>query len=171
VTARLVPLDAADESAVETLLDRAFGPARKQRTAYRLRAGTKWLEPLSFGLVDGKTLIGSIQAWPLTLVHDTGESALVMTGPVAVEPDCQGRGHGQRLMAAHLAAAEAAGTLALMMIGDPDYYGRFFGFSAEATGGWQVPGPVERHRLLARLAPDAQLPRRGTLLPRTVTLA
>ena len=39
---------------------------------------------------------------------------------------------------------------ALMMIGDPDYYGRFWCFTSDATGGWQVPGPVERHRLLAR---------------------
>ena len=37
-----------------------------------------------------------------------------------------------------------------MLIGDPEYYGRFFGFSAEATAGWRLPGPVEARRLLAR---------------------
>lgn len=172
MTARIVPLAAVDGDAIEALLDRAFGATRKERTAYRLRAGTAWLEPLSFGLVDeGEALIGSIQAWPLTLAHDGGESMLVMTGPVAVDPTAQGRGHGRTLMKAHLAAAEATGMGALMMIGDPDYYGRFFGFSAEATAGWQLPGPVERHRLLARLAPGTRLPREGTLLPRTVALA
>jgi predicted N-acetyltransferase YhbS len=46
------------------------------------------------------------------------------------------------------------------MIGDPEYYGRFFGFSAEATGQWRLPGPVEMRRLLAapvagHLVPDA----------------
>jgi predicted N-acetyltransferase YhbS len=40
------------------------------------------------------------------------------------------------------------------MIGDPEYYGRFFGFSAAITGGWVLPGPVERHRLLARIKGD-----------------
>ena len=41
----------------------------------------------------------------------------------------------------------------MMLIGDPEYYGRFFGFSAERTADWRLPGPVERHRLLAR-GPD-----------------
>jgi predicted N-acetyltransferase YhbS len=51
-----------------------------------------------------------------------------------------------------------------MLIGDPDYYGRFFGFSAERTARWNAPGPVERHRLLARgdAVPDAS----GMLGPR-----
>ena len=38
---------------------------------------------------------------------------------------------------------------ALMLIGDPEYYGRFFGFTAERTGGWRLPGPFEPRRLLA----------------------
>ena len=50
-----------------------------------------------------------------------------------------------------LAAADAHGLGdALMLIGDPEYYGRFFGFDAGRTAQWRVPGPVERHRLLAR---------------------
>ena len=57
------------------------------------------------------------------------------------------------LMERALEAAETAavpGADALMLIGDPEYYGRFFGFSAEATAGWRLPGPVEARRLLAR---------------------
>jgi predicted N-acetyltransferase YhbS len=38
------------------------------------------------------------------------------------------------------------------MVGDAEYYGRF-GFSADSTGGWILPGPWEAHRLLARNAP------------------
>jgi predicted N-acetyltransferase YhbS len=55
------------------------------------------------------------------------------------------------------------------MIGDPEYYGRFFGFTADATGAWDVPGPVERRRLLARNADG--LPRTGMLAPRAFALA
>ncbi|HEX8387541.1 MAG TPA: GNAT family N-acetyltransferase, partial [Sphingomonas sp.] len=35
--------------------------------------------------------------------------------------------------------------------------GRFFGFTAERTSRWRLPGPVERRRLLARglAVPDA----------------
>ena len=52
---------------------------------------------------------------------------------------------------------------ALTLIGDPEYYGRFFGFAADRTARWRLPGPVERHRLLARgdAVPDVA----GTLGP------
>ena len=54
-------------------------------------------------------------------------------------------------MRASLAAAAAAELdRAMTLIGDPEYYGRFFGFTAERTGAWQAPGPFERRRLLAR---------------------
>src|SRR3546814_1097056 len=51
----------------------------------------------------------------------------------------------------------------LMMIGDPEYYDRFFGFSAAATFGWECPGPVERHRLLAQSVDGRALPGPGKL--------
>jgi predicted N-acetyltransferase YhbS len=63
---------------------------------------------------------------------------------------------------------EVAPDTPMAMIGDPEYYGRFFGFTADATAGWDVPGPVERRRLLARNG-DA-LPRTGALGPRTFAL-
>ena len=53
------------------------------------------------------------------------------------------------MMDAVVAAAKAQGTAPLMMIGDPEYYGRFWGFSAQDTSGWRAPGPVEQRRLLA----------------------
>jgi predicted N-acetyltransferase YhbS len=46
--------------------------------------------------------------------------------------------------------AEAArlGHTAIVLVGDAPYYGRF-GFSAEKTGMLAMPGPYEKHRLLA----------------------
>jgi predicted N-acetyltransferase YhbS len=52
-----------------------------------------------------------------------------------------------------------------VMIGDPEYYGRFWGFSAEPTAGWILPGPWEPHRLLARCDNPAVLPKEGSLGP------
>lgn len=113
----------------------------------------------------GGTLAGTIQCWPVALHLDRGGAVpLVMVGPVAIEPALQGMGHGRALMAAMQAAADALDMGdRLMLIGDPDYYGRF-GFSAECTGQWRAPGPVERHRLLGRgsALPDAP----GMLGPR-----
>ncbi len=145
--------------AVEHLLDAAFGSDRFGRTAYRIRAGTEAVPALSFALVEGGVLIGTIQCWPVAHRSPDGTATpLVMVGPVAVRPDIQRGGHGRVLMAHMLAAAETEADGALMMIGDPEYYGRFFGFDAEATGAWDLPGPYEKRRLLARAVNGHALP-------------
>jgi predicted N-acetyltransferase YhbS len=163
----ILPLNQIAAADVETLLDAAFGADRHGRTAYRLRAGTVAIPSLSFAAVDGGLLIGSLQSWPVRLETPSGESApLTLVGPVAVSPTFQRGGIGRMLMTHMLAVADAGETDALMMIGDPEYYGRFFGFTAEATGGWQLPGPVERHRLLARIRRADGVPSEGVIGPR-----
>lgn len=165
---QLRPLAEVEPAAVEALLDRAFGIDRKARTAYRLREGAEAVPALSFAAFDGDRLVGTLQSWPVALIGEGGAAEpLVMVGPVAVEPDVQTQGIGKALMEALLDAADAGGADALMMIGDPDYYGRFFGFRAAGTGGWQLPGPVERHRLLARTSGGRRLPAHGTLVARS----
>ena len=47
-----------------------------------------------------------------------------------------------------LAEAARLGHAAILLVGDAPYYGRF-GFSADKTGALAMPGPYERHRLLA----------------------
>jgi predicted N-acetyltransferase YhbS len=137
--------------AVEDILDAAFGADRFGRTAYRLREGTAAIPALSFALVEEGALMGTIQCWPvLHRAADGAATPLVMVGPVAVRPDIQRGGHGRTLMAHMLDAAETQADGTLMMIGDPEYYGRFFGFTADATGAWDLPGPFEKRRLLAR---------------------
>ncbi len=145
----LVPLAQIDPQAVEALLDRAFGTDRRARTAYRVRAGTTAIPELSFAaLLDDGSLAGTIQCWPVALACDSGESVpMVMVGPVAVEPVLQQGGIG-RVLTEHMLAV--AGDQPLMLIGDPEYYERFFGFIADRTGQWRLPGPFEARRLLAR---------------------
>ncbi|WP_374136438.1 GNAT family N-acetyltransferase [Sphingomonas sp.] len=138
------------------MLDRAFGADRRSRTAYRIRAGAEPVAAISLALVDGATLIGALQCWPVALHRDDGGRVpLVMVGPVAIAPPHQGHGHGTTLMLAMLERVRALGLAEpLMLIGDPEYYARF-GFTADATREWRVPGPVERHRLLAHGAVPA----------------
>lgn len=149
---QFVPISQIDPAAVEHLLDRAFGVDRHGRTAYRVRAGTLAIEALSVALAEGATLAGTIQCWPVRLAADDGKMwPLVMVGPVAVDSPLQNQGLGHQLMEHMLAAAETIGIGdRLMLIGDPDYYGRFFGFTTERTGRWRIPGPVDRARVLAR---------------------
>ena len=168
---RIERLAGTADTAIAALLDAAFGPDRHGRTAYRIRRGMAWLTDLSFAARDGAgDLIGVLQSWPVALETPAGEQApLVMVGPVAVVPEQQLHGIGRMLMDTLVATADALpaeAQLPLMMIGDPEYYGRFWGFSADATGGWDVPGPVERHRLLARLPHGARVPSAGMLGPR-----
>ncbi len=148
----LVPLHQVQPAAIESLLDTAFGTDRHGRTAYRIRTGMAPLDALSFAAMEGGRLLATLQSWPIELVRDTGAAQpLVMIGPVAVLPDRQRDGIGKRLMSHMLSVADGDATGdSLMLIGDPEYYGRFFGFSAERTGLWRAPGPVEQHRLLAR---------------------
>jgi predicted N-acetyltransferase YhbS len=148
---QLVPLSAVAPDRVEQLLDDAFGTDRHQRTAYRLREGMPVIAALSFAAIENGDLVGTIQAWPACVRDGQGSDPLILVGPVAVTPPAQGRGIGKMLMTRLLDVADAGAADAMVMIGDPDYYGRFFGFCADATAGWDVAGPVERHRLLARI--------------------
>jgi len=155
----LLPLSDMAPQAVEALLDAAFGADRFGRTAYRIRAGAEAVPALSFALVEDGALIGTIQCWPVAhRAADGAATPLVMVGPVAVRPDLQRGGHGRVLMAHMLEAAETHADGALMMIGDPEYYGRFFGFDADATGSWDLPGPFEQRRLLGRAVNGHGLP-------------
>ncbi len=161
MTIRLAPLSDADRQAVEDLLDAAFGADRHTRTAYRIRAGMAVIDALSFAAFENDLLVGTIQCWPVAV----GDAPVVLVGPVAVAPDRQRSGIGRMLMAQLIAVAPDT---PMAMIGDPEYYGRFFGFTADATAGWDVPGPVERRRLLARNGYG--LPRAGALGPRSFAL-
>jgi len=163
----IIPLGGVAPQAVEDLLDDAFGRDRHMRTAYRLRAGVDAIENLSFAALENGVLVGSIQSWPVQLADGERRNfPLILVGPIAVRPDRQRDGIGRMLTAAMLAVADAQGSDPLVLIGDPEYYDRFFGFSAELTGQWDVPGPVERRRLLARVRNDQPLPLKAALGPR-----
>lgn len=165
--ATIIPLAEVDPALVETLLDRAFEPERHTRTAYKVRQGVDWLTGLSFAaLEDDDMLAGTIQCWPVALTDPDGRAhPMIMVGPVAVLPEQQSRGFGKALMTASLAALDPRAPLPQVMVGDPEYYGRFWGFTNAGTGGWDLPGPFERRRLLVRCDNPAVLPKQGMLGP------
>ncbi|RQW40066.1 GNAT family N-acetyltransferase [Novosphingobium sp. LASN5T] len=164
---KIIPLADVDPALVEQLLDTAFEPERRQRTAYKVREDTEWLQGLSFAALDDDDMLaGTIQCWPVALNDGAGRAhPMIMVGPVAVMPALQGKGYGQALVTASLTAIDPRAPLPQVMIGDPEYYGRFFGFANAHTGGWRLPGPYEQHRLLCRTANPAVLPAEGMLGP------
>lgn len=166
--ATIIPLDQVDPKMIEALLDRAFEPDRQKRTAYMVREGADWLPALSYAALDDDDyLAGTIQCWPVALTDPQGGAhPMVMVGPVAVLPALQNEGYGKALTLAALATIDAGeNPLPQVLIGDVGYYGRFFGFSADRTGGWTLPGPWDPARLLVRCANPAVLPETGELGP------
>lgn len=142
----------ADVAAREALLDQAFGAARLRKTSQRLRQGRLPAEGLAFVAADGKRVVGTARLW--NIVCASGQPA-VLLGPVAVATTWRNRGIGAALVRHALRAARRLGHGAVILVGDAPYYSRF-GFSGDKTAAIQMPGPVERHRLLAlELVPGA----------------
>jgi predicted N-acetyltransferase YhbS len=135
----------ADVKAREALLDQAFGETRRRKSSERLREGRLPADGLSLIAAEGRRVIGTARLWHVACA--SGQAALLL-GPVAVAADCRNRGIGAALLRRALSEAHRLGHGAVMLVGDPPYYGRF-GFSVEKTAAVRLPGPFERHRLLA----------------------
>jgi predicted N-acetyltransferase YhbS len=149
-----------DVAAREALLDEAFGKRRWLKSSQRLRDGQRPADDLAFVATDGKRVVGTARLWDI--VCGTGQTALLL-GPVAVANECRGRSIGSALVRHALAAARRRGQRAVILVGDAPYYGRF-GFTVEKAATLRMPGPFERHRLLAlELIPGALKGARGVL--------
>lgn len=140
-----------DAPAIEKLHERAFGPGRFARTAFRLREGNPEIADLCFVARVGTFLVGSIK---MSRVH-IGETPALILGPLAVEPAFEGKGIGMNLMSRALDTAAAQGDRLVFLVGDLSYYARA-GFKVVPMGQVTLPGPVDPSRLLYReLAPGA----------------
>src|SRR4029077_9395138 len=128
----------------EALLDVSYGPVRFSKTSERLREGR--LPDLSFVATRGRRLVGTVRLWDVSA--GPGRPALLL-GPLAVAPDCRKRGIGSTLVQAALREAVRLAHRAVLLVGDAPYSGRC-GYSSEKSGALWLPGPYERHRLLAR---------------------
>jgi predicted N-acetyltransferase YhbS len=135
---------ASDAAAREVLLDGAYGPVRFEKPSQRLRAGRAAARGLSFVAVEDGRVIGTVRLWEVAA--GPGRTALLL-GPLAVDPACRNRGIGSALMQRALHDAGRRGHAAVLLVGDPAYYGRFR-FSAERTGGLWLPGLADKARLL-----------------------
>jgi len=135
------PLDAEP---IERLHERAFGPGRFARTAFRLREGSGHVLDLSFTSLVGTLLVGSVRITPVT----AGTVPALMLGPLTVDPAFEGRGIGTALMRRAIDAARARGQSLVLLVGDESFYSRF-GFKRVPPRQLELPGPVDPERFLA----------------------
>ncbi|HLS69152.1 MAG TPA: N-acetyltransferase [Kiloniellales bacterium] len=157
---QILPERPDDSALIDPLLDRTFGSDRKTRTVYRLREGICPLPELSFAAVqsDG-SLLASLRFWPILIE----EVPAILLGPLAVEPQHQGRGIGRALVRHGLNEARRQGHRLCIVVGDPSYY-RPYGFAAASPYGLVLPGPVDPPRFqVLELKPGALEGLRGLI--------
>ncbi|HEV7255007.1 MAG TPA: N-acetyltransferase [Mesorhizobium sp.] len=136
-----------DASRRENLLDRAMGRRRKLKSSEKLRRGRLPSPGLALAARDDTgRLVGTVRLWDVSL-GEGGAPALLL-GPLAVEPSLKRAGIGSGPMRKAIAEARRLGHKAILLVGDAPYYARF-GFSAQKTGRFAMPGPYERERFLA----------------------
>lgn len=141
----------ADGEARESLLDRAFGPARFHKTCQKLRAGR--LPARGLSLVargsgprvegGGGALVGTVRLWHV----NAGGVPALMLGPLAVDARYRCHGIGRRLMEQAVGRAKILGHDAILLVGEAPYYARF-GFERRHALALRMPGPVEDARFL-----------------------
>ena len=137
------PANAGRPRAIERLEERAFGPGRFARSAYRLREGAEPVYALSFVARVGTLLVG---ANTMTAIR-CGEAPALLLGPLTVDPAFRSGGIGEALVQKSLEAAREAGHGLVLLVGDLPYYERM-GFRRVPPGQLDFIGPVDPERLL-----------------------
>ncbi|MGL5447157.1 MAG: GNAT family N-acetyltransferase [Rhabdaerophilum sp.] len=133
----------ADDAQIEKLHQRAFGPGRFARTAYRIREQACEAETLAYVARVGSLLVGSVQLTPVMI----GDHRAFVLGPLTVEPAFEGRGIGAALLERGAQAVRALRAAAILLVGDEPYYSRH-GYKRVPPGRITMPGPVDPGRLL-----------------------
>ena len=139
----LSPLSPADAAAIQKLEERAFGPGRFARSAYRLREGIEPDYQLSFVARVGSLLVGANRMTPIFC----GNIPALLLGPLTVDPPFRSGGIGEELVKKSLEAAKVRGHRLVLLVGDMSYYGKM-GFLPVPAGKLIFAGPVDPVRLL-----------------------
>jgi predicted N-acetyltransferase YhbS len=146
----VLPEAPSDGPQVEALLDRAFGPGRFVKVSERVREVAEFAPELSFCAVEDGRIVGTVRMWRVAV----DGVPVAFLGPLAVDSGERNAGLGGLLVERACEAATAAGELAVLLVGDLAYFGRF-GF--DIAGGVVMPGPVDSKRVLARRFSQVEL--------------
>jgi predicted N-acetyltransferase YhbS len=106
-----------------------------------LLGGTAGRDLFVFTAEEDGAIIGGIVVSRLTYEQD--ERTVFVLAPVAVAPERQGRGIGQRLLTHGLAALRSAGVDIAVTYGDPRYYSKV-GFLPISEADARAPFPLSR---------------------------
>lgn len=138
----------ADEAQIHSVTEQAFLNApHTEHTEQFIVKALRHSGALAISQVaeaDGG-LVGHVAISPVTISN--GATGWFGLGPISVLPEWQRLGVGSELMNSALAALKEKGASGCVLLGDPDYYGRF-GFVA--VSGLILPGvPAEYFQALS----------------------
>lgn len=124
---------AADQGAVESLHEKAFGGPVEARLVRALRDAAPGIVSL-VAVGDGRP-VGHILFTPVIVEGPAGRTPAMALGPMAVEPELQRKGIGSALVRAGLQACRDAADKLVFVLGHVEYYPRF-GFRPAAPAGF-----------------------------------
>jgi len=123
---------AGDEAAIREVHRLAFGGDGEGRLVDRLRADG--LVIVSLVAMADEEIVGHVLFSELAIDHAGGTVDVAALAPVAVTPDWQRQGIGAALIRRGLELCRERGVPAVVVLGDPAYYGRFSCSAALAQG-------------------------------------
>lgn len=129
-----------DEAAIHRVTERAFiDHPHSEGTEPAIVDALRAYGDLTLSLVaeaDGE-IVGHVAFSPAELSN--GDGGWLALGPISVAPERQGRGVGRALVEAGTAALRDAGASGVVLLGDPELYGRL-GFVRETP--LHIEGPL-----------------------------
>ena len=141
------PETPGDIPAIYNVNLRAFGQPAEALLVDELRRDGDFIPELSLVAVDEGRIVGHILFPPVSISSPEGDIAALALAPMAVLPECQGRGIGSLLVQKGLAACRRLGHRIVVVVGHPEYYPRF-GFLPAHERGIDGPFPVPDEALM-----------------------
>lgn len=148
------PERAADVAAIRAILESAFPSSAEARLVDALRASGKLA--VSMIAADASGPVGHIAFSPVTV----GEAAGLGLAPMAVLPAHQNKGVGALLVREGLASCTQLGCGFVVVLGEPEYYGRF-GFARASNYGLDNEYGVDEAFMALELKPGSLPPEGG----------
>lgn len=143
---------ATDSAAIERVVRAAFPGDGEARLVAALRKAGKLRASLVAevtGQIVGHLALSNVTLEPPTLVID-----LVGLAPVAVQPEWQRQGIGSKLIESALRSCRELGIEAVVVLGEPAFYGRF-GFRRASDFGLANVYGVDDPFMVIELQPNA----------------
>jgi putative acetyltransferase len=153
---RVRPETPADAGPIEAVNVAAFGGRPNEAALVgAIRASPGFVADLSLVAEADGAVIGHVMLSGLELRDGDARHPALVLAPLAVAPRWQRCGVGSALVRHALAAAQAAGHRAVVLLGAPAYYRRF-GFEPSAAQGIAQPFRVGDASQVVFLDPDAR---------------